>query len=159
MSSHRRVTPPSSVPILTKTPRTSLAVQSDKIPRAHDTSWSNYYPSWRVSLLEMVDPFGWHKLDRTEIDYIRGKLAHFETMTLAQIFVESKKQHHAVQVHKLCREARTRLREIGHQDLEELHRLRLTGRERIWGILRCNVIQLLWWDPFHKVCPYDLPNT
>ena len=145
--------------VSTKTPRISLAVHSEKVPRAQDTSWANYYPSWRVSLLEMVDPFGWHELERRDLDYIRGKLTNFESMTLTQIFVNGKKQHHAVPVHKLCREAKIRLREIGHEDLEELHRLRLMGKERIWGILRCNVIQLLWWDPFHKVYPYELPNS
>jgi hypothetical protein len=83
----------------------------------------------------------------------------FERMTLSEIFIKGKKQHHAIPVIKICKEAKKRLRDIGHHDIEQLHRLRLTGQERVWGILRCNTLSLLWWDPKHQIYPYELPNT
>ncbi len=38
-------------------------------------------PSWRVSKIEMVDPYGWHNLDAKTLLYIKDKLANFESMT------------------------------------------------------------------------------
>jgi len=31
--------------------------------------------------------------------------------------------------------------------------LRLSGKERVWGILQENALLLLWWDPGHEICP------
>jgi hypothetical protein len=31
--------------------------------------------------MELVDPFGWHKLDEATLIYIRERLALFETLT------------------------------------------------------------------------------
>ena|SRR5437868_14159586 len=89
----------------------------------------------------------------------RGKLCVFERMTLGEIFIKGKKQNHSIPVSQICGEAKKRLREMGHEDLALVHRLRLSGKERVWGILRCNTLSLLWWDPNHLVYPYDLPNT
>ncbi len=63
------------------------------------------------------------------------------------------KQNHNVSVSDLCKAARQRLEEIGQDDIDELLSLRLSGKERVWGILSEGVCTLLWWDPEHQVCP------
>ena len=35
----------------------------------------------------------------------------------------------------------------------DMHSLRLSGQERVWGILDQGVLSVLWWDPDHAVCP------
>ena len=80
-------------------------------------------------------------------------------MTIHEIFVVGKRSNHSVPVEQLCSQAKKRLEELRLLDLEELHSLRLSGEERIWGILTQNVITLLWWDPNHEVCPSELKNT
>ena len=130
------------------------------MPRAELTDWSKFFLSWRIGMLDVMDPsFGWQTLDQTKLDYIRKKLCQFEGMTLAQIFTDGKKQHHAICVKDICADAKRRLAAIGHEDLDQLHRLRLMGKERVWGVLRCNTLSLLWWDPEHLIYPYELPNT
>ena len=114
--------------------------------------WGQYKPAWQISKLEMCDPFGWHNLDRDKLESIRTKLSHFESMTISEIFVKGRKQNHSIAIDQLEAPARHRLEELKLPDLEELHRLRLSGKERVWGILTQNVIQLLWWDPEHQVC-------
>jgi hypothetical protein len=102
----------------------------------------------------MCPPYGWHEIDPAMLAYIQNKLRAFESMTLSQIFLKAKKQNHGVEVYKLSLEARKRLSELGHDaTVEELYTLRLTARQRIWGIRECNTFQLLWWDPNHDVCP------
>lgn len=60
---------------------------------------------------------------------------------------------HEVKVEDLCSEARHRLEEIKQDDIEALYSFRLSGPQRVWGILEGHVVKLLWWDPKHEVCP------
>lgn len=101
--------------------------------------------------MEFVDPFGWHSVDAASLDYIRSKLADFESMTWGQIL--NNENNHQIEVSRLCREARERLEEMRQYDLEEVLSLRLSGPERVFGILSEGVCSLIWWDPKHQVCP------
>lgn len=116
----------------------------------------SYYaqrPSWRLACIELVDPFGWHTIDKDKIYEIRRKLADFETRTWNEILLLSQKQNHKVSIDRICKDARARLVERKQQDIDELVSLRLSGAERVWGILREGALELLWWDPDHQVCP------
>lgn len=116
-------------------------------------------PAWRVSKLEMVDPFGWHRIEAAKLEEVRRKLAHFEAMTWQEILVSSGHRNHAVAIDRICDAAADRLEEIGQGDIEELVSLRLSGPERVWGIRTGNVLMILWWDPEHAVCPALLRHT
>jgi hypothetical protein len=93
------------------------------------------------------------------VDAIREKLASFETMTWREILLDAKKQNHNVSVDKLIKEAQDRLFEIFSEKLDELTSLRLTGKGRIWGKIDEGVMDLLWWDAEHRVCPSHKKNT
>ena len=107
--------------------------------------------------MEMVDPFGWHTVDKETILSIRTKLSQFETMTWGSIL--NGKNHHNVEVDRLCSAARKRLDEMKQYDLEEILSLHLSGKERVWGILAEGVCTVLWWDPEHQICPALLKHT
>ncbi len=107
--------------------------------------------------MEQVGPFGWGVLQRDKILEIAGKLAEFEKLTWHEILVISKKRNHSVLVSKLCSEARKRLAAILQDDIDEIVSLRLSGKERVWGIRQAGVFKVLWWDPKHQVCP-SLPD-
>lgn len=109
--------------------------------------------------MEFRDPFGWHTVDEKTLHDIRGKLAAFETRTLNEIFIASKKQNHAVPVKGLCSDAQKRLEELRLLDVDEVYCLHLSGTERVWGFLIQNVLNLLWWDPEHCVCPSEKKHT
>jgi hypothetical protein len=103
----------------------------------------------------MADPYGWHEIDRRTLNSIREKLGHLESRTWGEIL--NSKHNHNVSVDKLSKGARDRLAELKQHDIEELLSLRLSGAERIWGILAEGVGTILWWDPNHRVCP-SLPG-
>jgi hypothetical protein len=111
------------------------------------------HPAWRVSLLEMASPFGWSDVSPEKLREVRDKLRDFESMTWHEILVAAKHRNHAVAIDKLCKQARDRLEELGQADIEDLISLRLSGPERVWGILNGHVLKILWWDPEHAVCP------
>lgn len=100
----------------------------------------------------MVDPFGWHRVDAATIQYIRQRLALFETMTWSEILVQAKKQNHSIKVTALCTEAQQRLMDL-QLLVEDVVSLRLSGRERVYGYLENGVLVVLWWDPLHQICP------
>jgi hypothetical protein len=143
-----------------KNPKRKTEPDPQKSPRvASVPSFHRMHPSWRVSTVQLVDPFGWHEIDFDKLGQVKSKLASFESMTWAEILIDGKKNNHSVDTWKLSREARDHLEEIWQGAPDELVSLRLSGRERIWGVLDAGVLILLWWDPEHAVCPSLPRNT
>ena len=116
-------------------------------------------PSWRFSLLEMCDPYGWHEIGREKLLEVHVKLKEFEKLTWHEILVENSDRNHPISKFKICKPAFDRLAEIKQDDIDELVSLRLSGPERIWGILELGTLRLLWWDPDHQICPSHKRNT
>jgi hypothetical protein len=56
-------------------------------------------------------------------------------------------------VDKLIKEAQDRLLEIFSEQLDVLTSFHLTGKGRIWDKIDEGVIDLLWWDAEHRICP------
>jgi hypothetical protein len=117
------------------------------------TSWNDEHPSWRIGQIELVDRFGWHTLSREKLLEIRDHLASFESMSWNEISVRSKYFHHSIPVQDIIPRAQKRLVEMGLHMLDELFRFRLANLERVWGYRDRGVMQLLWWDPDHEICP------
>lgn len=139
---------------MTKTPTVEREPTVKKIAKAiHGPNANDLKPAWRISSLQMIDPYGWHRINGVKVREIRDKLADFESMTWNEILVKGKKQNHTIPRAHLCKAAQDRLTEIGLDDVDALTSLRLSGKERVWGIMSHNVLTVLWWDPDHAVCP------
>lgn len=120
---------------------------------------ANNRPAWKFSLFDPEGPFGdgHDKLDRsTVVDEILPKLRSFESMTWTQIMQSGS---HPISCDRLCKEAKDRLEARSLDDNDEVFSLRLSGRNRIFGIRQTDCLQILWWDPDHKVCPSQLKHT
>lgn len=114
-------------------------------------------PVWSLRVLDVDGPYCFFRTTITKAREIRKKLADFESMTWASI---EGPQSHFVQVEDLARDAQRRLVEIGQDDIDELFSLRLSGRERIYGIRGpTGVLKLLWWDADHQVYPVEKKYT
>ncbi len=112
------------------------------------------HPSWRVSKLETVGPFGWATIEPGKLLEICTKLAHLEALTWREILMVRKKQNHHISIEQLCPEAQKRLRQI-MPDVDEILSLRVAWRQRVHGVLQGPVMLVLWWDPHHQVCPIE----
>jgi hypothetical protein len=136
-----------------KKPKSIIVVPKEKFPKSVPAaSFYQSRPSWRVGRMEVIDPFGWHKIPADKHE-IRGKLAGFEGQTWADIIMRSQNNHHFMPVTKICEQAQERLNALRLEDTDALFSLRLSGPERIWGILDNGVLLVLWWDHFHVVYP------
>jgi hypothetical protein len=113
--------------------------------------------AWHVRIVDRDGRWGWNNADKSETwDGILKKMAEFETMTWDQI---ERKGSHDISLSDLCSEARKGLARINQDDVDELFSLRLTGKQRIWGIRDRSILKIIWWDPDHTVCPSRKKHT
>jgi hypothetical protein len=156
--------PSFSVPI----PTTSKAPSAGQIgPRAgkepafgkHPGNYETLKPAWRLAYLESDGPFGWSSIDAATLHSIREHFAKLEDLTWHEILVRDKKRNHTTAVDQLAKPAQDRLRQIKRDDLDALVSIRVTGRQRLFGFRRQNVLYVLWWDPDHQVYPSTLKHT
>jgi hypothetical protein len=80
-------------------------------------------------------------------------------MTWREILIDGRKQNHFIGVWQICGEAQRRLEEVGYGDLKKIVSLRLTGKEKIWGVMEEGTLAILWWDPEHTVYPVEKHHT
>lgn len=137
-----------------KRPRTAAKPTVSKIPVVAENpeAYHRQKPSWHFGKMQFVDPFGWHALGAGVLEEICTKMGEFERLTWTEILVRDRRRNHSVPIDRLDSEAQKRLRKIG-LDMEILISLRLSGPKRVWGVMRNGVLELLWWDPDHLVCP------
>lgn len=89
---------------------------------------------------------------------IHPKLLEYERCTWREIESmqygnKGKTKNHFISVEKLAPEAKNRLKELKMDDVDELFSLRLEGKLRIFGIRDLNVLNIVWIDPEHEICP------
>jgi hypothetical protein len=124
-----------------------------KARKDHLGGTDHLHLAWHISMLDRGGRWGWNKANLEILwNKIYGKLVSLESMTWNQLSSNDQGSH-LVPLSNLCSDARDRLEEIKQNDIEHLYSLRLSGKERIWGIRKANVLKILWWDPDHEVCP------
>lgn len=123
--------------------------------------------AWSFSLCDMDPNIRWsfckERLSDTFWDLIIPKLREFESMTVSDIFIQSKKQNHGIDVTKLSTKAASRLIAL-HIEAEAVHSLRLGGQRRLYGILDGSTYSIIWYDDDHGdndtcVCRSNLSHT
>ena len=138
----------------------SLAIPSEiKSPKiaSEPPSYDDRKASWRVSKIQLVDPYGWHELTPSEVTSIRGKLATFEKNTWKELFVNDGKRNHRIASTEVkCPIARKWLKD-NMPDQPYLWTLRLSNTERIWGILSEGAYLIVFWDPNHLI--WEMPRN
>lgn len=128
----------------------------NKVPRGIEKveQIGEEYPSWHLRILDRNGDWGWEGIDeRTIWKDIHSKLSELERKTWNEILIKESYKNHFVLISKICPRAQKRLKKIKQDDIDGLVSLRLTGEKRVWGIKRGNVLKVLWWDPYHTVCP------
>jgi hypothetical protein len=144
--------------------RTFQEQHTEKEPRRFHSNFENrkdHHPAWQFSLLDWEGEWGWQNLTPETWQNILEKLKNFESMTWGEI--ESGDQNdssHEVLL-KDCpnTNVRKRLEELKLDDIDSLFSLRLSGKERIYGILEGSVLKLLWFDPEHTIWPVEKKHT
>lgn len=145
---NKRVVPPSA------TPNTG---EKHEVKIEETGSTDHLRPSWRFGRFdtECVD-WGLNTM-QAHLEKVLDGLKSYEDLTWQEIKQAShdkkgKKKNHFVGLDGLTKEARKRLSKINNDDIAEVFSLRLENLFRIIGIRDGAVLNILWIDPYHKVC-------
>lgn len=162
------------------TPAIAESVAGNKTPRASEKPEGSFHksPSWRFSKADIdhkewsvldshedvvedpSDPSGTRMLhtfsrsiDKTLLDCLKAR----ENTTWSQLLTQSGGRRsgtnsHYIPMHELIKEAQDRATELGIIE-DELLSMRLDGTHRVFGILNEGVLDIIWFDRNHKICP------
>lgn len=129
-----------------KNPKLEKQSKIQQEPDIHSTSIA-----WRFSEHDRGGNWAWIKLS-CPIKYkeVIERLQEFENKNWNEV---EKSGSHLVEVTKLVKSARDRLLKIHKSDIYELMSFRITGKNRVWCLWKPHVMEILWWDPNHEICP------
>lgn len=143
-----------------KTPRTTVPVSKVKKPQCvvDPTAFYQRHPAWRFARSKRYNSYGWDSL-KDKLAYVIEKLQDLEGQTWADIF-RDKKKHHPISVKALITDAQ-RMLEANHEDVDEVFSVHISSTERVFGIIESEVgiLNIIWWDPKHEICPSHLKHT
>lgn len=116
-------------------------------------------PVWQVCLIDDKSDWGWSKIGQERwVTKILPKLKDFERMTWSEIERQNGGKTHGTNSHsipcdRIIKKAQDRLSEMNMDDLDEIFSLRLEGKIRIFGKRIGRVLQIIWFDFEHEICP------
>jgi hypothetical protein len=136
-----------------KKPKIVENVQSKKSPVIAESVslYDDDKAAWRVGRIQIVDPYGFHELDATGIARVKERLASLERSTWKDIFIRDAEYNHQIEVQNLRCQIAKKWMEDHLPDQPCLWTIRVTARERIWGILAEKAYQIVFWDPEHLI--------
>lgn len=142
-----------------KQPKQTYKPSMEKTPKAVESvariPTSSF--SWRIHEIDLDGKWGWLNAElQCLLQTIIPKLHDYESMTWAEIEGSGS---HFIDTDTICKGARDRLEEINKDDSEELFSLRISARQRVWGVRSGTQLNVLWWDPEHEVCPSRKKHT
>lgn len=143
-----------------KVPKKEKSVNAAKTPQTINdaNSYLSKVPTWRFNRLDISHPKWSLKNCCNFNDDVLERLVAFERQTWKDITITAKKENHHINISKFIKEAQNRLEEL-KIDEDELFSLRLSGTERLFGILSDGIFQIIWYDCNHEICPSHKKHT
>jgi hypothetical protein len=132
-----------------KTHRAAYTPSDNKSPRVAEAPSEHSRPEFKTEQMDMEGHWGCGHLQGLQIQKVLQRIFECQKLTWQEL---QQTKSHLVNVADLVPEAQKRLDKIKKDDLDQLYSLRLSGRERIWGIKEGNIFWLFCWDPGHEVC-------
>lgn len=112
--------------------------------------------AWRIRRIQLIDPYGWHELDTEEIARVKERLGALEGNTWKDIFIRDNHYNHEIEVADLKCAIAKKWMQDNLPDQHSLWTIRVSAKERIWGILAEGAYQIVFWDPDHLI--WEIPK-
>ena len=139
-----------------KVPSSAISVSGKKVPRIAQEVDGNILQYWSFKHFDGDGPFGWYLCQETVL-WLLDILKDRQGINWNHLTQGNKS--HNIPVVDLEKNAQQRLAQLQLDDYEELFSMRITGKQRIFGIRDRNIFHVLWWDPNHQVCLSHKKNT
>ena len=134
------------------------SVSGKKLPVAIEDP-NSYYRMTPVQSFKYLDN-GYKKWGFAHVETLNAtvisKLKDYEGMMWGDIMQASGGRSHGNNSHfenvsELIPEAQQRWSELKFDEYDRVFSLRLTGEQRIYGILENGVLKIVWFDPIHEI--------
>ena len=140
-----------------KVPKRVKKVKGKKEARIADQNNPELFfkknPIWKLDSFDLNGPWGLEKINSVKVlKNLHEKLKNYSKRTWEEI-ISDNNNNASIPVKKFIRNARKRLVKIKLDDHDELFHFRLSGKERLWGFRNSNYFYIIWWDPYHEICP------
>ena len=97
-------------------------------------------PVWLFGLIDLEGEWGWKNVKKDCLLLeILPKIKQFEGMYWSEILGG---KSHYIDISRILRTARTRLKELQIEDIDSLVSLRLSSTERLWGLKINNIFKI-----------------
>lgn len=137
--------------------------RDDRTPRkAHTFNPTN--PTGKVVLqfgrFDIDGQWCLSKITPDDMRTLLGRIRSIETMSVTEAFNNGDEPGKDYSIADLpSKAARERLVELKYDDEDQISRLRVTGRGRLYGFRRDERFYALWWDPEHAIYPTKKKHT
>jgi len=111
---------------------------------------------FRFNCVDIGGPWCLSEIAAHDLRSLLARLKDFESMSCTQVFAPGSEMGKIYEVASLpSKAARDRLLELEYDDQAELARVRINGKQRLYGFLpdRGPEFYVLWWDPRHEIWP------
>lgn len=147
-----------------KKPHRSVNVSGNKKSSSKEdpNNWLRKNPVWVFSRHDNQHDKWSLTCCRDIYDDVISKLASFEGMTWGcinqQTHDKGKSSNHFIEISKLTKDAQNRIESL-HIYEDEIYSLRLSNKERLFGVIEDNKFCIIWYDKNHEVYPYKKKHT
>ncbi|EWC59421.1 hypothetical protein UO65_5282 [Actinokineospora spheciospongiae] len=112
------------------------------------------------SRVDVGGPWCLTSIDPTDHATLLDRIRGFESMRVQEVFFKGDEPGKGYPLDRLpSRQARDRLGELQLDDRDEISRLRISGKGRLYGFRERERFYALWWDPEHEVWPSRKKHT
>lgn len=140
-----------------KKPKNKAIPKHSRTPISNPISTENLPIRWSFSRLDSGGEWSFLNICKNTLhQLITKKFGEIEGLKWGQL--KANGSHH-VETYKLIKSAQERLLHLKMEDYDQLFSLRLSGKERVWGIKEGQIFFILWWDPHHAICISNKKHT
>ena len=93
------------------------------------------------------------------------KMIHYNSMTWVEIEKQThdkgKSKHHFItDLESLSKECIDRIKKMHlEEETDNIFSFALTNKVRVFGLRKLGMFYVLWYDPYHKICPSEKKHT
>lgn len=132
-------------------------IKTGGAPEKEQESTNSLTPNWQFRTLDLGHPnWGWKNLFPKNWREVLEHLQAFEGMSWNDIQSQAGGRgrgggtnSHYLPVEGFCKDAQSRLAELGHEEIEQVFSLRLTNTLRLYGIREGRTLRIVWRDGHH----------
>ena len=118
---------------------------------------------WLLNENSKEKTLDWNDKDGMHVAKIMKCMKELERRGWKELINDDKKNHHFIPVERMCSKARSRWKEIYWEkrrfDATSLFSLKIDKKKRLFGVRDGGVFIVIWYDPYHQICPSAKKNT